>query len=574
MSYFFEFKLDSAIWKTVESYGTGEDTVMLGGGFVYIIGYLVDTESRSRLLSALESKNHEKELTKVSGEFLVVHNLGSTIEIITDRLAKVPALVYRKGDSLFVTDDLWGIVKRNRFSFKDIDIQAVKESVLFIQPMWDRTILRGVDFVPPATVMRVSGSDISTERYWDYKLRKDESDFDAKYQEFYRSIDKLINFIEQRHEPTRVGFGLSGGLDSRIIPPFLKERNFQAIPFILGKTRPRKILRSVSNRNAKRLARYFDLALAEIDTDRESYLQKAEFETEHNPFGSSQLFITSFLPLNMFDVLVTGASGMLIGSTLPRDIRSIDREELFLRLFTYFQFGKRKKVYQYIGEITGYLVGKTKKQAVVIDEDYYLHLFSRDEFALVLNKIHGFVDDNSELTNVELWLKYINFHFGSKNAYGFFESFYRTKDSYSIYYPFAFDFLLGLGEDDLVERRFMRQFIEKMDPHLLDVKSQKFSEEADGKKARLGKVFYRILNIIDYVVRGNGLEYYRLGKSRKFRRYTSEVLGRNKDGWFFKIFDDDCIQYYSENNTRAFEIIVKLKNILDRIEKQNESTLD
>lgn len=574
MAYFLEFKLDSGIWKTCESSGIGDDTVTLGGGLLAIIGYLIDVENRSRLLSALESTNPEKKLANVSGEFVAVYNLGSAIEIITDRLAKVPALVYRKDDALLVTDDLWEIVKRSRFSFEDIDIQAVKESVLFIQPMWDRTILRGVDFVPPAAVMRVTGNDISTKRYWDYKLRKDESGFEEKYREFHRDIEKLVDFIEQRHKPTKVGFGLSGGLDSRIIPPFLRERDFQSVPFILGKTRPRKILRSVSNRNAKRLANYFDLELTEIDTDRESYQKKAEFEIEHDPFGSSQLFITSFLPLNMFDVLVTGASGMLIGSTLPKDIRFIDREELFQRLFTYFQFGKRKKAFQYIGEITGYLLGKAKKQVGAIDEDYYLHLFSRDEFALILNKIHRFVDDNSELTNVELWLKYINFHFGSKNAYGFFESFNRTKESYSIYYPFAFDFLLGLDEDDLVERRFMRQFIERMDPHLLDVKSQKFSEEADGKKARLGKIFYRILNIVDYVVRGNGLEYYRLGKSRKFRKYTSAVLRRNKDGWFYKIFDADCIQYYSKNNTRAFEIIIKLKNILDRIESQNGCTLD
>ena len=573
MAYFFEFKLDSGLWKTCESSRTSDDIVTISGGLVSIIGYLIDAESRSRLLSTLESTAPDHELAKVSGEFLVVRNLGSSIEIITDRLAKVPALFHRKDDSLLVTDDLWEIVKRNRFSFDDIDIQAVKESVLFIQPMWDRTILRGVDFVPPATVARVTGMDISIKRYWDYRLKKDESEFETKYQEFHRSIEKLIDFIEQRHKPVKVGFGLSGGLDSRIIPPFLRKRKFQSVPFILGKSRPRKIFHSVSNRNAKRLARYFDLDLAEIDTDQESYQKKAEFEMEHDPFGSSQLFISSFLPLNMFDVLVTGASGMLIGSTLPKDIRLIDREELFQRLFTYFQFGKRKRPLQYIGEIAGYVIGRIKKQSIAIDEDYYLHLFSKDEFALVLNKIRGFVDENSELTNVELWLKYINFHFGTKNAYGFFESFFRTKEAYSIYYPFAFDFLLGLGEDELVERRFMRQFIERLDPRLMDVKSQKFSEEADGRRARLGTIFYRILNIVDYVVRGNGLEYYRLGKSRKFRRYAEGVLSKNKKGWFFKIFDDDCVRYYGKNNTRAFEIIIKLKNILDRIETHNEKTL-
>ncbi len=99
----------------------------------------------------------------------------------------------------------------------EIDPLAVKEWFSFGYLLGQRTWIRRIEMLPPATITRVSSAGVSSERYWswhDIRQRAEPGDETELVEELRRLWMKAV---ERRVDDRRLGQLLSGGLDSRAI---------------------------------------------------------------------------------------------------------------------------------------------------------------------------------------------------------------------------------------------------------------------------------------------------------------------------------------------------------------------
>lgn len=124
---------------------------------------------------------------------------------------------------------------------KIVDDRAVAElfSLGFI--MGNKTLFRGIELLPPASMLTYKDGKILVEQYWDYDLNKK---YDNYSEEYY--IEKLSKFVLQaverrmkknnkKEENNRIGVLLSGGLDSRTIVGSIDKKYYPIHTFTYGK---------------------------------------------------------------------------------------------------------------------------------------------------------------------------------------------------------------------------------------------------------------------------------------------------------------------------------------------------
>lgn len=100
---------------------------------------------------------------------------------------------------------------------KVIDRRALLEYFTFQNIFTDRTLLEGIQLLPPASIGRVDlggGERIKISRYWDYHFQEPEQPGDPR--EYREELDRLLQQAVRRQLVTDVELGsyLSGGMDS------------------------------------------------------------------------------------------------------------------------------------------------------------------------------------------------------------------------------------------------------------------------------------------------------------------------------------------------------------------------
>ena len=87
----------------------------------------------------------------------------------TDHLGRETIFVGRCARGFIVSASFWEVVAFVQPESSDFDEEAMLEHVVFQLPLDYRTIVKGIDVVPPATILRCSGPDlcVSSRTYWD-----------------------------------------------------------------------------------------------------------------------------------------------------------------------------------------------------------------------------------------------------------------------------------------------------------------------------------------------------------------------------------------------------------------------
>jgi asparagine synthase (glutamine-hydrolysing) len=204
------------------------------------------------------------------------------IQIVNDRLG-VETLFYFCGGGVFAfSDNFWELVNLIEPTMADIDVQSVKEFLLFIYPLFNKTIIRGLEYFPPATLgsFSVRSNELETKQYWDYCFKANGSvDIDQSSYMMDLAFDRAFIQIKGKNKSGAVyGSGLRGGLDSRIIPYYALKNGMRVKSFTIGERRPHKVFRSRDFKNARELAVYYRFERHEVEVRKESYEQKAAFD--------------------------------------------------------------------------------------------------------------------------------------------------------------------------------------------------------------------------------------------------------------------------------------------------------
>ena len=154
---------------------------------------------------------------KLNGSFVLIiwDNKKQMLLIANDRYGLRP-LYYTKHDSkLLFSSEVKAILEDKTFE-KVVNDTAVVDFFSFGYILGNKTFFRGVELLPPASILVWQKGQISIKQYWDIRFNEEKEHSEEYYVE---KLSKLwLKAVERRLQGDhRIVVPLSGGLDSRAI---------------------------------------------------------------------------------------------------------------------------------------------------------------------------------------------------------------------------------------------------------------------------------------------------------------------------------------------------------------------
>lgn len=484
---------------------------------------------------------------KMKGDFFIIYydDASKNIYVADDRLGMESLFYFYDKEKIIFSDDFWEIINIIEPDASDIDIQSIKELILFSYPLFYKTVVKNLEIFPPASVGEFSLEDgiFKVTNYWDFKYNPNENlSIDEAAERLDYFLDNAMKQIKEKNSlETTYGFGLSGGLDSRLIPYYGLKHNMNLKSFIIGEKRAH-ILLSRDHSSARKLAKHFNLHHSEMEYDSESFENKNFYDVRYFPNGPAQCFIAIHDRLPKFDVLLMGIGGTeILGSPLiPDNIMKLSEEELLDYIITKWS-----------------CVKGAKSSGMIMNEN---------ELMKAKSKIRQFIRENSSKSNLDIFQKYLFFNFISKNKYIGFGGLDRKRKIYSIFLnPYLFEEALTWRPEFLMNRRLQNNLYIKKFPELSKIKAQ------DDKVAIFyrNKRFYNLRKIfakIALIIRGGGMRGREWARKTKYRKYSHGILLK-PNSIFNSIFDiKKIIKLRKKEDMHIYVDLVKIKLILDLIE--------
>ena len=148
--------------------------------------------------------------------FAIWDKKKKTIFLVRDRYGIKP-LYYAVFNNIFLFASEQKAILTHPTVKKEIDYEAMLEYFTFQNIFTDRTLLKNIKILPPATIAKIKTYDsasISFSTYWDYHFEEPEINADPK--EYREELSRLIEKAVKRQLVTDVELGsyLSGGMDS------------------------------------------------------------------------------------------------------------------------------------------------------------------------------------------------------------------------------------------------------------------------------------------------------------------------------------------------------------------------
>ena len=444
-------------------------------------------------------------------------------------------LYYCYTDTYFIiSDDFWEIANLLAPDFESIDSESVAESLNGCWPLFDGTFLKDVKIVLPAMrgEFSVSGHSLKLEKYYDFKYSPNSkyrlNDATTKMDEI---LDSAMKRIKKECGDVKYGVGLSGGLDSRLIPFYAKQNNMKIESFIIGDRRPHLFLLSGDHRNARKLAKAYGLKHHECKWDREVFKKSIYIDIKTDPFVSPQFFKSQY-DFNC-DVLLNGGNGYIIGgSTLPKNIEKLSDNELagYLRSLGR-EFKPNSLRNAHLSKAIEVLFGK--KVVLHHSEKWFDILLPEGTENRIMSKYKAYIHDEKikGKSNADIYEGFNHNILGARNKFGGFESLLGTHRSFSIYCPHMFDEALHWPVELLIDRMVLKNLIRNKIPAVSNVKEQKYKGNTIQKK--LG-IFGRLWGIVEFMIRGNGTDMV----NSKFHDIEDIFLSsmNHKTKWFYTLF--------------------------------------
>lgn len=164
-----------------------------------------------------------EELKNTQGLFLLIIISESEILLVSDHIRSYPLFYGYKGNSLFITDDLFKF--QTHAGWFQVDYERVQEFYTTGLVYRNRTIYKNVFGLQAAEIVSISDGKIRSERYFIFKPTLNPIKY-TSVTEFSRAFDELFlrsftRLIDQHKDVNNWIVPLSGGHDSRIVVNYL-----------------------------------------------------------------------------------------------------------------------------------------------------------------------------------------------------------------------------------------------------------------------------------------------------------------------------------------------------------------
>lgn len=531
----------------------------------HIFGNLYLENETEIIKSTLDG--NQKHLEKLLGDFTVVV-LDPTccqVKILSDRPGKQNIFYHLGNDGITISDDFWEIKDALSFGASDLDIIAIKQQIVFFSGLNGRTILKGVKTVPAASILTadIYKETVTTKRYWTFSYIENQLSYDDKLDLIDETFTNALGTIKALNpQESSFAVGISGGLDSRIIPYYAKKNGMDIEGFTIGLERPRKLLLANDFNSANKIAEYFNIERRTLEYNSIPLKEQLNMESRLAPEVGSQMFKVVDVSELKSNVLVTGASGFVIGASplysSIKDTPLLDHTLLYQSVLGVKP--KAAKVKKAINSFIDLSLDFKPK----LNMSGFGEFFSKDELDECIADIEAFYEDLGDLSKSEKLMNYAIFGLGRNNAKGAFESFLGQKESYSIYTPFFLDTVQQFNENELLNRQLFQEFIAKRLPELSAIQGQDFKPTLSGKPNPVTTMSRKLLAMGNFVIRGSGvMNYENWVNSSEFRQLKDHLNSETKSlqselGLSFDYGNHRVHPAFQQN-------ILKIQNILSKM---------
>jgi asparagine synthase (glutamine-hydrolysing) len=473
-------------------------------------------------------------------------------------------IFYSQKNTFTIADDFWSIVRQNLYTLKDIDTVELKTQLFFSASTTYSTILKGLKIFENAVFSIFSDNRFEQKKYWNFRLIKNNLSINEKYDQLDNSLNTAFKTIKRINDKNTIyGIGVSGGMDSRIVPYYALKNNMKLKSFIIGEEKPNGLLKSNDHASSDRVVDYFNLEHQKLEFNELSYKEKNELDCIYNPIGSSQIFKIPNIDKCNFDILLTGASGFIVGSS-PFYTKN-KKLNLSDTLFVQQSDLKLKVKFYKIKKVLNYLFGNifNIQDIVVSSID---GIISEEETAMVKQNLNQYINKLNNLSYTEILMNYAIGILGQKNKSGSFESLINHTKSYTPYTPFLLDIVQTWTEEDIYDRKLFENFISERLPELAEIRQQNHKPSVNIKKPT---IIQKVSSLVTYVIRGQGvMNYNNWAKQKEFKEFIrKEIKENNYISTYVDVFKIQKLVNENRLNADVLAGCIKMNKILSMIDK-------
>jgi asparagine synthase (glutamine-hydrolysing) len=520
--------------------------------FVFSDGYTLDDIDVFKRYESLEV-NHDDQ-----GLFNLVYydQTNEVIKIKNDKVGKIPLYYYCENGKFIISNNVWNIIS-SIASDDIIDIDVIK-SLLFLVtiPHETNTIFKGIKRFPNGSIGYLSKSGLlRIERYYTFEYTPD---YSLKIEEEASLLNedfiRLFTKIKENHPNEIMGFGNSGGFDSRLIAYYANKLEIPSVAYVVGNSKPFKILNSTTKYLAEKIADHFELESKWIEYSSNNMFENMLLDIRNNPFHSTQLFKNPVDQISFFDFEITGQPGSF-AKGLPKSIVEGSRDDLIqfsIETYSYLQDtlkgskNNKKRSAKHLGLAFEY----------GFDDSYLSEFFNQEEYNKQIHKVTDCYKNYTHLSQFNAWENFNERTIIKSDYCGGYESFCRTKKSYYIYYPYFYERMKFWPEHFSYDRKMLQVLFKQLSPFLTKIPGQDFQPASNQN------IMASYVKKVEMALRGRGLNFDYMLKRNAYKTFSEDILNR-KNPLFDEIINTSVLMKSKLMNTVCGMNILKLKLLLD-----------
>lgn len=249
----------------------------------------------------------------------------------SDKYGNIDLFYYWNDDKIIISDNFTKILQEKNFSLKDIEIQSIYEFLYFEFPLFERTFIKHIKFVPIGTIFKINMNTLKFDayQYSDYRFKiKPEIDPNSYINKLDNLLDKATKRIKALNtQDTNYGLGLSGGFDSRLVAFYALKNKLNIKTFIFGEKG------SDAYYISRKIAKKLNLEHYELGFQRD-FFRYSDYSMKYNPMMNVLYtwYYSNSKNLPELDVLLTGYNGdNQFGSHLNDSDLSIKNHQEFVK---------------------------------------------------------------------------------------------------------------------------------------------------------------------------------------------------------------------------------------------------
>ena len=188
---------------------------------------------------------------KLNGSFVIaICDLKrEKLLFVNDRYGLIPHYYATNNGKLLFAPEVKAILQDKDFK-KELNDETVADFFAFGEILGNKTFFKGIEVLPPASILTYEKGEISIKQYWNYNYKPDYSKTEDEFvDELVKTFKKAIAI--RMKDNNHYGVSLSGGLDSRtVVAAIEKNKRKEVLAFTFGPLdcNEVKIAKKVSNK--------------------------------------------------------------------------------------------------------------------------------------------------------------------------------------------------------------------------------------------------------------------------------------------------------------------------------------